>query len=141
MRYVVVIQAASTLMMTGVIWFVQVVHYPLMSRTGRAGFPDYEARHTRLTTLVVAPLMLAEAVTAGLLLLWRPPQIPLPGAILGGGLLAVIWLSTSLLQVPLHRRLAQGFEERAHRHLVTTNWIRTISWTARAALVSYWLAR
>ena len=47
--------AAATLYMTGLIWFVQVVHYPLMGLTGKAEFSAYEQRHTLLTTWVVAP--------------------------------------------------------------------------------------
>lgn len=140
MPSLLVIQAATTLMMTGVIWFVQVVHYPLMERTGRENFREYQAQHVRLTTMVVAPLMLAEAATSVLLLIHRPPTISLWSASLGCGLLVAIWLSTSLLQVPLHRQLERGFEVRVHRRLVAGNWIRTACWTARAGLVSYWLA-
>ena len=50
----------STLAMVGLIWFVQVVHYPLFDQVGRDGFRQYEQSHQRLTTLVVAPLMLTD---------------------------------------------------------------------------------
>jgi hypothetical protein len=56
------------------------------------------------------------------------------------GLLAVNWLSTAAVQVPLHGRLAREYEEQAHRALVRTNWVRTAAWTARGALVAYGLA-
>ena len=57
------------------------------------------------------------------------------GAVWAGlALLAVIWLSTALVQVPLHRRLQGGFDAAAHRRLVRTNWLRTAAWTLRAAL-------
>lgn len=64
MKWVILFNAASTLMMTGVIWFVQVVHYPLFAEVGRAEFAQYEASHSGLTTLIVAPLMLVELITA-----------------------------------------------------------------------------
>lgn len=135
------LQAAATLAMLGVIWFVQVVHYPLMARVGEAGFAAYEAAHVRSTAWVVTPLMLLEAATsAGLCL--RPPAWIHPGeAWLGAALLAGVWSSTFLLQVPLHERLAAGFQARDHDRLVRGNWLRTTLWSARGALILCWLLR
>jgi hypothetical protein len=64
MQTVLLIHALVTWFMTGLIWFVQVVHYPLMAAVGSPGFAAYEAAHSRRTTWVVAPVMLAEAATA-----------------------------------------------------------------------------
>lgn len=127
------VHAAATWFMTGVIWFVQVVHYPLFGLAGGAGFAEYSRRHSALTTWVVAPVMLVELGAAGLLMFYGGN---LPEWMSAGGiaLLAVIWLSTFLLQVPRHERLARGFDAAAHAGLVSTNWIRTLAWTARAGL-------
>ena len=38
------------------------MHYPLFSHVGRDKFPAYEARHTYRITLLVAPLMITEAI-------------------------------------------------------------------------------
>lgn len=138
MGLLVPIHLAVTLYMTGVIWFVQRVHYPLMDGVGAGRFRDYEARHARRTGWVVGPPMLVELVTAILLVL-PGQEVGAGQARIGLGLLALIWLSTALLQVPLHRRLAGGFDPSAHRRLVATNWIRTTAWSARAVLVSSWL--
>ena len=56
------------------------------------------------------------------------------------GLLAVIWISTAAVQVPLHGRLEREFTPEAHRMLVRTNWVRTAAWTARGAMVVFGLA-
>lgn len=126
--------AASTVFLAGLIWFVQVVHYPLFARVDAAAFPDYARAHASLTTRLVAPAMLVELATAILLAARPPAGSPswAPGA--GLALLAVIWLSTAFLQVPRHRELAAGFDGSAARRLVSTNWIRTAAWSARAAL-------
>lgn len=117
--------------MVGVIWFVQVVHYPLFGRVGRDGFAGYSRAHARLTGLVVGPPMLLEAATAAALLL-RPPQgVPFVLPLLGAVLLAVVWISTALLQSPQHTTLGRGYSPSSHRFLVTTNWLRTACWTAR----------
>ena len=136
---VLLVNLAATLVMVGVIWFVQIVHYPLFSRVGAAGFPAYSGAHSRLTALVVGPPMLAEAVTALALVLDPPAGVPpwLAGA--GLVLLAVIWLSTALLQSPRHGELGGGFDQASHRSLITSNWLRTACWSARGLIV-LWMA-
>lgn len=129
-----VLHAVPTLLMTGVIWTVQVVHYPLFLRVGAEAFADYEAAHCRRITFVVMPLMLLE-VAASVLLLASATTPMLRGlAATGLLLLALLWTSTFALQVPCHRRLERGFDAPAVRRLVATNWLRTVGWTLRAAL-------
>ena len=124
---------AATLAMTGLIWFVQIVHYPLFDRVGTERFRDYEHEHVRRTGRVVVPLMLLEAITAPLLIVAAPvTAIWAWGSI---ALLAIIWLVTATIQVPLHRRLGLGWDDNSGRRLVATNWIRTLAWTGRSALV------
>ncbi len=136
---VLVVHLVTTQAMVGVIWFVQVVHYPLFGGVGAAEFRAYAAAHGRRTTWVVAPPMLLEVGTA-LLLVWRRPvAMPAWSAWAGLLLLAVVWGSTFGLQVPRHEELGAGFDARAHRRLVRTNWLRTTAWTARGALVA-WVA-
>ncbi|NBO65221.1 MAG: hypothetical protein EBU88_10340, partial [Acidobacteria bacterium] len=85
---------ASTFFMIGLIWFVQIVHYPLFERVGRDGFAAYESAHSQLTSLVVIPPMLVELVTTVMLVLVRPAGIRLSEAVAGAVLLAVVWGST-----------------------------------------------
>ncbi len=127
--------------MTGLIWFVQIVHYPLFGQVGQEGFSAYESAHTKLTTCVVALPMVIEALTGGLWLWQRPQEICLLEALLGIALLALIWVSTCFLQVPKHKLLAAGFETQAHQFLVTSNWLRTAAWSARALLLLWLTAK
>jgi hypothetical protein len=126
--------AAVTLAMTGVIWFVQIVHYPLFARAGATGFAAYAAEHGARTTWVVAPLMLLE-LAAALRIAWSPPAGVGRALALAGLVLALaIWASTAFVQVPRHDALRAGFDADVHRSLVRTNWLRTALWTARAGL-------
>jgi hypothetical protein len=59
---------------------------------------------------------------------------------LNAALLAVLWVSTFGLQMPAHRALAEGYDERLVSRLVAGNWIRTAAWTARAVLLVALLA-
>ena len=130
-----IIHAATTFMMTGIIWFVKVVHYPLFHKVGQDNFSEYETHHTRLTGWVVGPLMIAELLTAALLFFWGPPDVPFSLLLAGVVLLTVIWGSTALLQVPLHGKLILGFDVDVIQKLVNSNWIRTIAWSLRALLI------
>lgn len=140
LRCVVLLSHAFvTLAMVGVIWFVQIVHYPLFARVGEGGYAAYQREHMSRTSVVVGPLMLAEMACAaaivglGLAPLWLGTASAV--------LLGVVWMSTWLLQVPLHRSLEGGFDRRASASLVSTNWIRTIAWTARGVLSLLMLLR
>ena len=127
--------AAATWAMTGVIWFVQVVHYPLMAAVGASGFLSYHAQHSRLTTTVVGPLMLAEAAAAIWIAIERPTLVTAIGVVL----LVVVWVATFLVAVPRHALLATGFDAAVIDSLTATNWIRTLAWSARAVLAAWLL--
>jgi hypothetical protein len=97
--WLLLVNAATTFFMVGVIWFVQIVHYPLFSSVGEAAFSEYERHHARRTGWVVAVPMLLELGTAiamvwvigGALAWWAEPA--------GGRLVAGLW------RVPRPRRL------------------------------------
>lgn len=126
----------ATAAMVGVIWFVQVVHYPLFARVGGEGFPDYQARHQRLTSFVVGPLMGVEVVTAAWIALRPPEGVPAGLALTGVLLLLAVHLATATCSVPSHGRLARGFDPATHAFLVRTNWIRTVGWSLRGVLAT-----
>jgi len=136
------IQLLATAMMTGIIWFVQIVHYPLFGKIPREGFTAYERSHTVRTGWVVAPLMLVELGSAVVLLfprLFGGSGLPLSGDPLylaALGCLILIWASTFILQVPLHCHLEQTPDIHSMDRLVSTNWIRTLLWSVRLGLLS-----
>jgi hypothetical protein len=126
--------------MVGLIWFVQIVHYPLLAAVGTDQFPRYEAQHQQLTTYVVMPVMLLELATAIALIPYsRSGNKLLPW--IGLTLLLVIWVSTWALQVPAHNALASAFSAEHHQRLVLTNWVRTIAWTGRGAILILLVSR
>ncbi len=138
LRLLFLVQLGSTLFMTGLIWFVQVVHYPLLDGIGSSEFCRYEQRHRTLTTWVVGPPMLLEAATAILFVWYAPPNIPAWSIWTGLVLVGVVWGSTAWLQIPCHESLSNRFNTVAQQRLVLTNWLRTIAWSARAGML-LWL--
>jgi uncharacterized membrane protein len=133
-QWTLLLQVASTLAMVGLIWFVQVVHYPLFAQVGRDGFRRYEMDHQRLTSYVVAPLMLTEMITAVLLCWWRPAGIEPVTIWIGLSLLVLIWIMTYTVQVPQHTALVMSYDAGVQQRLVAGNWFRTAAWTVRGAL-------
>ncbi len=135
------VHTAATIAMLGVILVVQVVHYPLFRLVGERTYAEYQTEHMRRITWIVGPLMTIELGTAGGLV-WGPPSgVPEWQVTTGLALVLFIWGTTGLVQVPLHRRLTEGFDAGAHRWLLRTNWLRTIAWGLRTALVLWMCAR
>lgn len=131
----------ATWYMVGVIWVIQIVHYPLFSRVGAENFPEYEHLHSSRITPIVGIPMVIELLTAVALCSALPSVIPRWLAWSGLALVLAIWLSTALLQVPCHQKLSHSFQPNVHAFLVASNWLRTILWTTRGGLLAYalWL--
>jgi len=127
--------------MTGLIWFVQIVHYPLFAAvrttTTSSAFRCYALQHAKRTGWVVFPPMLIELLTSLAILAprFRPAFLSTEAAAASAILAALIWASTGLLQVPLHDRLSKNPDEATIRSLVRSNWLRTVLWSVRAMLL------
>ena len=124
----------STLVLVGVIWTVQVVHYPLMALVGEDRFVAYEAAHSpRMAAVVMVPWTVQGLTTVGLLLA-RPAGVPASLVLAAAVAAAVPVIVTVVASVPAHVALGSGFDPVVHRRLVRTNWIRTTAWTAHAPI-------
>jgi hypothetical protein len=121
----------ASCVMTGVIWFVQHVHYPLLAQVEMGQAVAVAEEHQRRTGHVVALPMAFEGLTTLALLAqqvsWFLPWI---GAIL----LAVALGCTVFLSVPLHAKMATNPDAQVGKKLVSTNWPRTFAWSLRAVI-------
>lgn len=126
------VQLASCLLMTGLIWLVQLVHYPSFHFVHPQRFQEFHLHHSSRITFIVAPLMGLELLTAILLVYEKSGSYVWWLNLLG---VVLIWACTAFLSVPLHNQLANGYDYDKVNALVVTNWPRTLIWTAR----SIWL--
>ena len=123
MELLLLLNAAAVLALTGLIWFVQIVHYPLFAEVGRDGWGGYHREHSRRTTWVVIAPMTVDLLTSIALVLDRPPQV-------------AAWLAVAgALAVSAHRALGSGWNGGVGARLVRVNRLRTAAWTAHAAIV------
>lgn len=120
-------------MLTGLIWLVQLVHYPGFLLVGKEAGVAYQQHHTRSMSWVVVPLMLAE-LTLAIWLLFTPFLFQVLAYLnyASFAFLFIIWLATFLRAVPLHNRLSEhGYDINTIQKLIKINWFRTICWTFR----------
>jgi hypothetical protein len=115
----------------GLIWFVQLVHYPLMRYVNESDWPRFHAAHTSRTTVAVAWAILAD-LGLGMALVWSGPNA---WTIVALAMSVVALISTFGIQVPLHQRLRDVRSTRSIEMLTSTNWIRTAAWTLRLGLL------
>ena len=130
---VLIVHFLTCLLMTGVIWVIQLVHYPSFAYIAPNQFETFNRFHQNSISYVVMPLMLLELFSSFALVYFSPGRIDF---LLLAAMLGLIWLSTFLLSVPLHEKLlGQGYNKDFIAKLVNTNWPRTILWSLR----SIWL--
>jgi len=126
---------SSTWFMVGLIWFIQLVHYPLFKYVGSEEFLVFHENHKLLITPVVGMVMVVELVTSAIILFQPPFGIRNWSSIIGIVLLGIIWFSTAFFQIPFHNTLSLKYSENALMMLINTNWIRTICWSLRGIIV------
>lgn len=136
---ILLVHAGATWTMVGVIWVMQLVHYPLFAQVGTETYATYQTLHMQRITWIVGPVMLVELGTVSLLAAGYVAAVPSLHVWTGAGLLALIWISTGLVQAPLHGMLTSGFDAHTHTWLVRSNWLRTVVWTGRGILALWML--
>lgn len=138
--WIFIAHAISAFCLIGLIWTIQLLHYPAFVFIDRQKFQDFAAFHQTRISLIVIPFMLTELVTALLLPWYRPDFLPLWAAYTSAIFVALIWISTFTIQVPIHTKLSRKMDERLIQRLVSTNWIRTVAWSGRGLLLIWFLA-
>ena len=134
---VLALHGAATWALVGLAWTVQRVQYPAFGRVGACELRAYHAQHCARMGQVVGPLMLLELASAVALVAAPPAGVPGWMPWTGLALVALLWGSTGLVAVPLHRRLGRGpaEAERAavQRALLRVNGARVALWSLRGA--------
>lgn len=128
------VHAAATWYLVGLIWTIQIVHYPTFADIAADRYAAFQSTHMTRMGGIVGLAWLIEGITVlGVFFLAPDATARLLGGV--GGLLECIVLAVTVrASIPAHEALLDGFDETAHRRLVMTNWWRTIAWSARGAI-------
>ena len=129
------VNTCSSFFMMGLIWFVQVVQYPTFRKIDTTDFQQFHSAHVFKTGLVVIPVMLIELGSSIWLSISDSPLLLLNRV--GLGIVLAIWLSTFLVQAPIHSKLQMDYDQSLVQKLIRTNWLRTVLWSSKALLSFY----
>ena len=126
-----------TSIMTGVIWVIQIVHYPSFHFIEKELYTAFQKFHMNKISIIVIPIMLAELITGMMLFLDTSSKSPF--LIISFVILVLIWLITGVFFSKAHKELMTGYQELVVNQLVVMNWIRTLLWTLRLLLLTYFV--
>jgi hypothetical protein len=131
-----IVHAIATFAMTGIIWFVSLVHYPVLKSLPKKQVTMFETEHWNRTMHLAVPMLLIELVSAFLLLFYRPVGVSVLLPSVGLVLLAVIWFSTWFVCVPCHVHLKNQYHDKYVTQLLSANLFRAVVWSLRSILVA-----
>lgn len=140
MRAAVLGHGAFTLAMCGLMLAVQFIIYPQFRSVDPADFSTYVADHSTRIVTALALLAPLEIVFAAWIWLDTADGVSRPATFISGALLAAGWVATAAWYAPLHGRLqSEPYDAARIDQLITTNWIRTLIWLARAGFALWFL--
>ena len=132
------IHLATSWALFGLIWTIQLSHYPSFRFISENDFSTFHQHHTASITMIVMPLMLLElgmiswqAYQTSWNWIWVIPLLLVVG----------IWASTFFIQIPLHGKLENEKNLEIIHQLVKSNWVRTIFWSIKAIWISYFFLK
>ncbi len=128
------VHAAATWWLMGLIWTIQVVHYPSFDSIDRIMYADFQDRHMQAMGRLIGFPWLIEGLCVLGLFVFAPDNTTRVLAGLGGLLEIVVIAVTITKSIPAHEALRDGYVADAHRTLVDTNWWRTAAWSLRGAI-------
>ena len=132
-----IIHLIATSVMVGVIWIIQLVHYPSFHFIELKQYTTFQRFHMSRISYVVIPAMLTELFTLILIVISMDQidTLVLASAIL----LIFIWLMTAVFFSGVHQKLTLGYDQTVVDKLVKLNWGRTLMWTLRLLLISIYM--
>ena len=140
MSFIFLLNLVLAFIAVGLIWTIQLVHYPSMRFIPKERFVEYHNFHSVRISFLAIPLMVTELGTSLILFYQNYNNAVQTIFLINLVIVALIWLSTFLIQVPLHNALSKEKQSEKLSKLICTNWIRTILWTARSILMILFLA-
>ena len=141
LRPLIVVHAAASMFMVGLIWTIHYVHYPLFAYVGESTYASFQAAHVeRIGKLLFVPWLTEGITLIGVLALaflgtHKVLRVP---AVINGAAMAVVLVISGFWSAPAHAKLADGFDTSIHDQLMTVNLIRTLAWTV-CGICAIWM--
>ena len=121
----------STTVMVGVIWVIQLLHYPSFHFINEKKYIEFQHFHMQRISFIVIPVMLIELGSALLLSYFFRSSL----TIVLLALLLGIWGITFIFFTNMHQKLTNGYDRANVDSLVKINWSRTALWSLRLIIL------
>jgi len=121
----------STSIMVGVIWVIQLLHYPSFHFINDQKYIEFQHFHMQRISIIVIPAMLTELASALLLAYFFESSLTII-------LLALVignWAITLIFFTNMHQKLTDGYDHSIVNRLVQINWSRTALWSLRLIIL------
>ena len=136
--YALALNLLCSLLLTGAVWFFQMVHLPGFDEVGKKQFRLYMREHLMNLMTFALPLMIVEGVAS----LWLIVAMPSIEATIGLVATIGVWVTLGMLHLPEYRALAIDKDRKALKKLNFANWVLTAVWSVRSlALLSILVLR
>jgi len=124
----------STSIMVGVIWVVQLVHYPSFKYVNESNYIIFQKYHMSNISYIVFPVMFTELITAILILFFGEESLFFMLSLI---CLFLIWVITGVLFTKFHNILQKGKDLKMIEKMIKANWMRTLLWTLRLIMILF----
>ena len=124
----------STSIMVGVIWVIQLVHYPSFKYVKESDFIIFQKYHMSNISYIVFPVMCTELVTALFIFFSGEESLFFVLSLI---CLFLIWVITGVLFTKYHSILKEGKDLKMIKKMIRANWIRTLLWTLRLIMILF----
>ena len=123
----------STSLMVGIIWVIQLLHYPTFHFIKESDYVEFQHFHMQRISFIVVPVMIIELLSGFMLVYYLRSNLLTICLII----LLFIWLITFVFFTKLHQSLLDGYNKTIVDKLVKINWSRTILWSLRLIILIY----
>ena len=121
----------STSVMSGVIWVIQLLHYPSFHFIDDQKYIEFQHFHMQRISFIVIPVMIIEFASALLLAYFFRSSL----TIILLALLLGVWAVTFIFFTNMHQKLTNGYNQGIVDRLIQINWFRTTLWSLRLIIL------
>ncbi|MAI87886.1 MAG: hypothetical protein CMF98_01970 [Candidatus Marinimicrobia bacterium] len=122
-----------TFFMTGIIWLIQLIHYPSFSFIDKNMYSKFQTFHMNRISFLVGPIMILELLSGFYLLLFFYSESNF--FVINFILNILILTMTIIVFGTIHKKLIEGFKFSLFAKLISMNWIRTILWSMKSIFI------
>tara|TARA_B100001109_G_scaffold163738_1_gene133360 strand:- start:29 stop:400 length:372 start_codon:yes stop_codon:yes gene_type:complete len=120
--------------MVGVIWVIQLVHYPSFKYVNESDYIIFQKYHMSNISYIVFPVMFTELITALIILFFGEKSLFFVLSLI---CLFLIWVITGVLFTKYHSILKEGKDLMIIEKMIKANWIRALLWTMRLIMILF----